>query len=196
LHDPSQALPDAEKIRYAQNVTSGLNYLHSRHIVHRDLKSLNVLLDHRQPRRAKLSDFGLARLKAQTGSKMYLGEAKGSVLWMAPELFRLQAPYTQYSDVYSYAMTLWEIASRQIPYQATHDHQVIIAAVKSGEREQIPAGTPTVLRQIIEDCWIAEPKDRPVMSELLLKLQGIKRGVASPDVSISFAENLMSRGNL
>jgi len=78
----------------------GLEFLHENNILHRDIKSLNVLLKNGQ---AKLSDFGLSRIKKESNSTQ--GASVGTVQWMAPELFERKAKYTQKSDIYSLGMT-------------------------------------------------------------------------------------------
>ena len=123
----------------------------------------------------------MARLKAETASKYYVGDSKGTPAYMAPELFKLEAKYSEWSDVYAYGMTLWEIASRKIPY-AGQDAQIIIACVKSGERADVPDDAPQVLREIIPQCWVAEPKGRRVLSEIVTQLhQVILKNTVSTD---------------
>src|SRR6185437_8723456 len=102
------------------DMASGLAYLHSRSILHRDVKSLNVLLD--DYGKAKLTDFGLSRTKDETKSKDLLStkQAVGTIQWMAPELFSRNPNYTQKSDIYSFGMTLWELVARRIPYAGTN----------------------------------------------------------------------------
>ena len=72
-------------LRLAKEIAAGVKYLHSKKIIHRDLKSLNVLVDERDG--AKLCDFGLAKTKTTSKSVMSAGE-KGNMLWMAPGLIR------------------------------------------------------------------------------------------------------------
>ena len=75
------------KTRYqiAADTAHGLSDLHERKILHRDLKSFNILL---RNGRAKLADFGLAKVKHETGSQSSVSHGKvGTLLWMAPELF-------------------------------------------------------------------------------------------------------------
>lgn len=173
LHDKGRKLPWSKKKKYALDVAQGLQHLHQNRVLHRDLKSSNVLVD--KAGSLKLADFGLARVVGEMKKReAYIGDGqKGTVTHMAPELFSFQAKYTEFSDVYAYAMTLWEIASRKIPYaSAAHPcHQVIIALVGQGDRETIPEKTPQVLRQIIEGCWAAEPQQRPMLSNIIAQLE-------------------------
>ena len=102
------------------DIGAGLQYLHDKAIVHRDLKSLNVLLDGNL--RAQLTDFGLAQVKIETKTKTAQPEKSvGTRPWMAPELFGLRPKYSFESDIYAYGMTLWEIAARKIPYAGVED---------------------------------------------------------------------------
>ncbi len=88
LHDSKETLP-WNPIRWdiAIDVGKGLSYLHSQNIVHRDLKSLNVLLDDQY--RAKITDFGLAKIKLETNSTTTkTKQGMGTTRWRAPELFK------------------------------------------------------------------------------------------------------------
>jgi serine/threonine protein kinase len=101
-----------DRRRLGLDVAKGMNYLHSfsTPVLHRDLKSLNVLID--DGYRAKLADFGWTRLRAD---KM-TGKI-GTYQWMAPEVIANQA-YTEKADVFSFGIILWELASREPPYRS------------------------------------------------------------------------------
>ena len=108
-------LPLAVKYRIALDVICGLAQLHEAKIIHRDLKSMNVLLDDRF--RAKISDFGLAKIKSEVSSTSAAKGAKGTWGWMAPELLENNPspPSTFSTDIYAYGMILWELIVK--PYQ-------------------------------------------------------------------------------
>ena len=96
----------------------GLRFLHSKTILHRNLKSFNVLLDDKLW--AKLSDFGLSKVKSRTAYISTVSRG-GTIAWMTPELFSLKPKYSPLSDVYAYGMTAWELASRELPYRGSSD---------------------------------------------------------------------------
>lgn len=89
-----------------------MNYLHSFSIpiIHRDLKSLNILID--ESYRAKLADFGWTRLMGKRMTRQI-----GTFQWMAPEVI-IGENYSEKADVYSFGIILWEIASRDPPYKS------------------------------------------------------------------------------
>ncbi len=121
LHEPREKLSWSIRWRIALDIGKGLAYLHSQSIIHRDLKSLNVLLDNSYC--AKISDFGLAKIKLETNSITSTQHKQmNSVRWLAPELFKRDASADVFSDIYSYGIVLWEIATRQLPFQETPDN--------------------------------------------------------------------------
>ncbi|KAI3968754.1 hypothetical protein MKX01_028904 [Papaver californicum] len=98
----------------------GINYLHNCDppVVHRDLKSSNLLVDKNWT--VKVGDFGLSRLKHATYLTTKTG--KGTPQWMAPEVIR-NDPSDEKSDVYSFGVILWEIATRKIPWDTLNSLQ-------------------------------------------------------------------------
>ena len=99
-----------QRLKWLRGIAKAMNYLHSCDpaVVHRDLKSLNVLLDEYE--KVKLCDFGLSVTR---GGKA--GEDGGSPAWMAPEVFRGEG-CSMYSDVYSYGVVMWETLARCLPW--------------------------------------------------------------------------------
>ncbi len=166
LQDKTQALVDWNiRIRIAVDMVSGLAFLHSKAILHRDIKSLNVLLDGEN--KAKLTDFGLSRVKNETKSQTSLNrkDAVGTLPWMAPELFKRKAVYTQKSNIYSLGMTFWELASRKIPY-IEDSQEAISTFVREGEREDIPKDCPQKFAYLIQQCWAGSSEARPTASNI------------------------------
>ncbi|CAI0466968.1 unnamed protein product [Linum tenue] len=100
----------------------GMNYLHHFNppIVHRDLKSSNLLVDKNWT--VKVGDFGLSRLKHKTFLTTKSG--KGTPQWMAPEVLRNEAS-DEKSDIYSFGVILWELATEKIPWDNLNSMQVL-----------------------------------------------------------------------
>ena len=166
----SEPLTWPRRYQIGLDMTIGLHHLHERSVLHRDLKSLNVLLD--GAGHAKLADFGLSTLKTSSASTT-AGGFKGTVLWSAPELFRRGAKATIFSDMYSLGMVLWELASRKIPFADAENPMIAMDWVKSGEKEVIPEETPKEFKQLIESCWDKEPSKRPTADKVAQSLNGL-----------------------
>ena len=158
--------------RIALDIAQGLAFLHASTpiILHRDLKSHNILLD--SHRRAKIADFGLSRVKQESrSSRSQQQDCVGTVAWMAPELFKRRAKYVAGSDMYSFGMILWELSTRALPWEDAHGNQSIIKWVCEGEREDIPPMTPPPIATLIKQCWEAEPGGRPSAAQALRTLE-------------------------
>ena len=202
-------------------VALGMEHLHKRNLMHRDLKSANVVLD--TSLKAKVCDFGLARvarpsstvhvmhspftgttrvvpalesvdlsftesshrLVAHTDIALSIEDAHGTMtraagtlLWMAPEIFRGDTHYGRAVDVYSFGVVLWELTTRKTPWSelceigtANSSHvsffEKLNMALQTGMRPAIPSEaviqSPRFVAVIVR-CWSGDPADRPSFS--------------------------------
>jgi serine/threonine protein kinase len=159
------------RLKMATEMACGLAYLHAENILHRDIKSQNMLLDDQY--HVKLADFGLAKIKTETKT-ISTKPTVGTLAWMAPELFGRKPVFTKKSDIYSLGMTLWEIASRKIPFEDAADPRLIPSFVSNGDREDIPADCPPKLASLIAFCWHKEVEKRPSAAEIVEYLESSK----------------------
>lgn len=148
------------------DIAQGLSYLHQEHIIHRDLKSKNILLD--EHNRAKLTNFGLSKVRQATA--ITTQTPISYAINVAPELFGLKPKFSEASDVYSYGTILWELLTRRVPY-AGKTAQEIGNLIKAGLHEKIPSDCPPVYRQLIEGCWASQPQARPTAAQIIQELQ-------------------------
>ncbi|WJX18023.1 copper transport protein ctr1 [Trifolium repens] len=172
LHRPGakEVLDERRRLSMAYDVAKGMNYLHKRNppIVHRDLKSPNLLVDKKYT--VKVCDFGLSRLKANTflSSK----SAAGTPEWMAPEVLR-DEPSNEKSDIYSFGVIMWELATLQQPWGNLNPAQVVAAVGFKGKRLEIPRELNPQIAAIIEACWANEPWKRPSFASIMDSLRSL-----------------------
>ncbi|CAL1383023.1 unnamed protein product [Linum trigynum] len=155
-------------IQLALDLSRGLNYLHSRKIVHRDVKTENMLLN--SQRTLKIADFGVARVEAQNPRDM-TGET-GTLGYMAPEVLDGK-PYNRKCDVYSFGICLWEIYCCDMPYPDLSFAEISSAVVRQNLRPEIPRCCPSSLAGIMKRCWDGQPDRRPEMDEVVKMLEAI-----------------------
>lgn len=158
-------------LRVAIDVSKGMNYLHQNNIIHRDLKAANLLMDENEV--VKVADFGVARVKAQTG---VMTAETGTYRWMAPEVIE-HKPYDHKADVFSFAIVLWELLTGKLPYEYLTPLQAAVGVVQKGLRPTIPKHTHPKLAELLEKCWQQDPAQRPDFSEILPILQLIAKEV-------------------
>lgn len=155
-------------VQMALDLARGLSYLHSQKIVHRDVKTENMLLD--KTRTVKIADFGVARVEASNPNDM-TGET-GTLGYMAPEVLNGN-PYNRKCDVYSFGICLWEIYCCDMPYPDLSFSEVTSAVVRQNLRPEIPRCCPSSLVNVMKRCWDANPDKRPEMDEVVSLLEAI-----------------------
>ncbi|CAN8253526.1 unnamed protein product [Cochlearia groenlandica] len=155
-------------VQIALDLARGLSYLHSQKIVHRDVKTENMLLD--KTRTVKIADFGVARVEASNPNDM-TGET-GTLGYMAPEVLNGN-PYNRKCDVYSFGICLWEIYCCDMPYPDLTFSEVTSAVVRQNLRPDIPRCCPSALAAVMKRCWDANPDKRPEMEEVVPMLESI-----------------------
>jgi serine/threonine protein kinase len=148
-----------------------MEYLHGKSIIHRDLKSLNVLLDVNWT--AKIADFGSSRVFDKHSQDMTVMPGC-TIAWTAPEVLS-RLVYSEKADVYSYAIILWELATNppNLYPQFQFAHQ-IAAFVIEGNRPPIPKACPPLLLNLMTSCWNGQPELRPTFQGVLKTIQNFK----------------------
>lgn len=177
---PTQLVSWPQRLKVAIDVAKGMNFLHRRQVVHRDLKSLNLLLAGRvtsvdEVPAVKISDFGLSRISSGDQKlQACMTSGAGTYHWMAPEVLDGHK-YDEKVDVYSYGICLFEVISRRIPYDGSGLEPVSIAvAVSKGRRPDlscVPQDCPADLRFTMECCWAHCPTGRPGFDTILETLK-------------------------
>jgi serine/threonine protein kinase len=170
-----------------------MQYLYQKRIVHRDLKSSNILVDpvdssamaKKGYLRVKVTDFGLAKIKAATATFSAQSEV-GTTRWMAPELHtsshigessepgsnKKHHPFK--ADVYSYAITCSEILTGDDPFMGEPLTGLRDRIKYTGLRPSLPDSLPPYLVSLIHRCWDADPCNRPDFSEICAELRHVK----------------------
>jgi len=175
-------------------VARGLKYLHSKRIVHRDVKSSNILvkaltgvpeLEYKEGYlSAKLADFGTSKTKISSTRFSKHTSNVGTTLWMAPEMFSidsgavvpgLQPPaYPFKADVYSFALVCYEILTRKQPFEGEKMDGLRERIKVDRLRPELPERCPTRLASLIQRCWEQNVRERPDFPEICRQLRYIK----------------------
>src|SRR5688572_8698693 len=182
-------MPPEEVLRYGLQLAEALAHAHERGIVHRDLKSANVVVT--PEGRAKVLDFGLAKrlsgpetAEATTLSQFSLtlpGTLVGTLAYMAPEQLSGRSADAR-SDIWALGVVLYEMAAGQRPFHGDTGYGLTAAIVRDTP-PSLPANVPVELRAVIARCLEKEPDRRYQRgAEVRAALEAIHRGAAAPRV--------------
>ncbi|XP_044211054.1 mitogen-activated protein kinase kinase kinase 10 [Thunnus albacares] len=172
-------VPPRVLVNWAVQIATGMDYLHNQAfvpIIHRDLKSSNILIlepverDDLSGKTLKITDFGLAREWHQT-TKM---SAAGTYAWMAPEVIKLSL-FSKSSDVWSFGVLLWELLTGEVPYREIDALAVAYGVAMNKLTLPIPSTCPEPFAQLLGECWSPNPHSRPSFTSILRRLLAIEQ---------------------
>jgi serine/threonine protein kinase len=200
---PRMSIPAA--VNLMLQVAEALKYLHGkgpRGLVHRDLKSFNILVrpltdapelkyeeGYLNP---KIADFGEAKIKTLISNfeRRFTTQTQnvGTSRWMAPEVFKIRQDANidhesppehprfnpSNADVYSFGIVCFELLTREEPYVDVTMDSLATQITKHGLRPQLPESCPRRLAILIQSCWKSEPGERPKFREICRELRYMK----------------------
>uniref|UniRef100_A0A4W6DRJ6 non-specific serine/threonine protein kinase n=1 Tax=Lates calcarifer TaxID=8187 RepID=A0A4W6DRJ6_LATCA len=182
-------------IDIARQTAQGMDYLHAKSIIHRDLKSNNIFLH--EDLTVKIGDFGLATVKSRWSGSHQFEQLSGSILWMAPEVIRLQDknPYSFQSDVYAFGIVLYELMSGALPYSNINNRDQIIFMVGRGylspDLSKVRSNCPKAMKRLMADCLKKKREERPLFPQILASIELLARSL--PKIHRSASEPSLNR---
>lgn len=186
LHKHDNILNLSQLLKFALDICNGMDYLHQNDIIHRDLKTANLLMDNNHV--VKVADFGVARFQSQGG---VMTAETGTYRWMAPEVMNHQS-YNQKADVFSFGIVLWELATSKIPYATMTPLQAAVG-VRKGLRPELPKNAHPRLVNLIQRCWETDPAKRPAFGEIKLELEELLKEVEESGETSRRAEDALGQ---
>ncbi|NXG52018.1 M3K21 kinase, partial [Psilopogon haemacephalus] len=183
-------IPPHILVNWAVQIARGMLYLHDEAIVsilHRDLKSSNILLLEKMEhddicnKTLKITDFGLAREWHRT-TKM---SAAGTYAWMAPEVIK-SSMFSKGSDIWSYGVLLWELLTGEVPYRGIDGLAVAYGVAVNKLTLPIPSTCPEPFAKLMKECWEQDPHIRPSFAIILEQLTAIEGAVMTEMPQESF----------
>ncbi|XP_060653200.1 mitogen-activated protein kinase kinase kinase 13-B isoform X1 [Drosophila nasuta] len=166
-----QVMLPSRLVSWSKQIALGMQYLHSHKIIHRDLKSPNILISTNEV--VKISDFGTSREWNEISTKMSFA---GTVAWMAPEVIRNE-PCSEKVDIWSYGVVLWEMLTCEIPYKDVDSSAIIWGVGNNSLKLLVPSTCPEGFKLLVKLCWKSKPRNRPSFRQILSHLD-----IAGPEL--------------
>nr|XP_047143158.1 leucine-rich repeat serine/threonine-protein kinase 2 isoform X1 [Hydra vulgaris] len=174
IYKKSEIIPRIVKFRICQQLASAVAFMHKKYIIHRDIKSDNVLLfslNHNAKINIKLTDFGTANFMSPSGMKTFFG-TKG---YTAPEMILYQSSLDEYNssvDIYSFGIFLYELIAYRRPFHDVVEVYEIDHNVKKGFRPKFYDILDAFygllhLTKLMVSMWHQEPSKRPPAKDIL-----------------------------
>ncbi|XP_061187954.1 serine/threonine-protein kinase B-raf-like isoform X3 [Saccostrea echinata] len=186
----------------SRQTAQGMDYLHAKSIIHRDLKSNNIFLTENLT--VKIGDFGLATMKTRWSGSHQFQQPSGSILWMAPEVIRMKEanPYTNQSDVYAFGIVLYELMTQSLPYSNISNKDQILYMVGKGtlrpDLSKARKDTPKRFKILMQDCCKYDREQRPLFPQILSVLESLERSLpkvhrsaSEPTLNLAQSEDFM-----
>merc|ERR1719219_1803563 len=163
LRDGKEVHPK-KLVEWTKQIATGMNYLHQHKIIHRDLKSPNILIGNSDV--IKISDFGTSRQWSEHSTLMSFA---GTVAWMAPEVIRNE-PCNEKVDIWSFGVCVWELLTGELPYKNVDSSAIIWGVGSNSLQLPLPTTCPDGFKLLIKQCWSSKPRNRPSFRHILMHL--------------------------
>lgn len=163
------SIPWQYKVRMMLDAARGIQYLHSKRIIHRDIKSHNFLVD--DDWRVKVADFGISKVLENDGNAF---TQCGTTGWVAPEvLLDEDLGYTFKADNWSFAVVMWEMVANGLQNQFIGMAPIKFynQTIHAGVRPPFPDGVDPDYVTLINECWHSNASDRPAFTEIVSRLE-------------------------
>ncbi|KAG0082876.1 hypothetical protein BGZ93_002159 [Podila epicladia] len=162
----SGPLPEAVIRSFTRQILLGLEYIHSKKIVHRNIKAANVLVDEQGI--CKISNFGMSKKNAQSqgGYDENIGSLQGSIFWMAPEMVTSKA-YGAKVDIWSFGCLILEMFTGQQSWKGYAPQQALFTIGSNNAHPPIPDMISEEGQRFLDRCFISDANQRPTATELL-----------------------------
>ena len=166
LHKKGKTPTLEQSLTWAKHVAYGMAYMHRLELVHRDLKSSNVLF--MEDMTAQICDFGTSRTMANTTVP---SKAAGTYRWMAPEVAKKDVT-NKSCDIFSYSIVVWELIEHKLPFHECPTDVMASMCIINNERPPITSPAwPQFLVDLVEVGWSANPRERPTSFDILTSLK-------------------------
>ncbi|KZT67854.1 hypothetical protein DAEQUDRAFT_693396 [Daedalea quercina L-15889] len=173
------SLDSVDLLKMIHEIAKGMAYLHSKEVLHGDLKGANVLVDDRG--HCVISDFGQSEIKSEIYRLSGTPTPHGTLRWQAPELMAGHSGLTQQIDVYAFAICCIEVLTKgALPWPLADDDAVRHFVLKENMRPEIPLVNQKwipLLTEIMRACWRRDPAGRPPFSKVVTDIQRMRQSV-------------------
>lgn len=161
--EKATSLPEIKIWKFLIQMCEGLAYIHSKKVLHRDIKSMNIFLSKQED--VRIGDLGVAKVLADTGN--FANTLIGTPYYLSPEMCE-EKPYNAKSDIWALGCVIYEMCTKRHPFEASNQAALILKII-SGKYAPIPPSYSPELTEILTLCLSRDYKKRPMASTILTK---------------------------